>query len=147
MNKLSQVEQVELDRYCDQFQMNIDRMANRAVARAFAKLKVRFPKRTFCALFGNGDAIYKVDDKIIRIYWNPSSESVVWEPGTSRGAIIPASWSVEIGGARVPPELFAELCILEDELMHITDGFSRGCPDAVGDWNRTEWTVPAGVTP
>lgn len=80
-------------------------------------------------LFGNGDVLYRVDEKWISVYWNPSRESVVWEPGTCRGKIIPSSWHVEIGGARVPPELFAEILILEDELQWITEGYSRCCPD------------------
>jgi len=129
MHKLNDVEQKKLDTIMDDFQEKIERLADRACARALHSLKKRFPKRRFRMDFYNGDSFFRVDEKHIRIMWNPSTRSVVWEPGTREGKIIPSSWTMEIGGAKVPPELFYELCILEDELIEITQGFSRGCPN------------------
>lgn len=146
MNKLSENEQKELDGILEAFHDKIDGMANRAVDRCLKALKKRFPKRRFRADFYNGDSIYRVDDKYISIMWNPSSESVVWDQPNGRGKIIPASWDVDVNGARVNPLLFEELCVLEDELILITDGFSRGCPNAF-DTGKNVWYIPTGVTP
>lgn len=133
MNRLPEHERKELEYIESTYYQAIERMANRAVRRCVARLRRRFPKRRFVFRFDNGSAFYSVDGKQISVFWkfwNPT-ESVVWEPGTTRGKIIPSSWSVDVDGASVNPLLFEEICVLEDELMEITDGFSRGCPDNV----------------